>query len=90
MSTAESEVLQAKEVEKQVLSQYNVVSDPLLNEWVNEVAKRDWGQVARKDLPYNIKILDAADINSFTIGGGYVYVNEGLLDFVQSDDELAA
>ncbi|MBD5653816.1 MAG: M48 family metalloprotease, partial [Candidatus Eremiobacteraeota bacterium] len=39
--------------------------------------------------PYNIKILDAADINSFTIGGGYVYINEGLLDFVQSDDELA-
>jgi hypothetical protein len=88
MSTA-TEVEQAKEEEKQVLSQYNVVSDPLLNMWVNEVAERDWGQVARKDLPYNIKILDAADINSFTIGGGYIYVNEGLLDFVQSDDELA-
>ena len=88
MSTA-AEVLQAKETEKSVLSQYNVVSDPLLNAWVNEVANRDWSQVSRKDLPYNIKILDAADINSFTIGGGYVYVNEGLLDFVQSDDELA-
>jgi len=88
MSTA-AEVLQAKETEKQVLNQYNVVSDPLLNAWVNEVANKDWSQVARKDLPYNVKILDAADINSFTIGGGYVYINEGLLDFVQSDDELA-
>ncbi len=88
MSTA-TEVEQAKEQEKQVLSQYNVVSDPLLNAWVNGVAERDWSQVARRDLPYNIKILDAPDINSFTIGGGYIYVNEGLLDFVQSDDELA-
>jgi predicted Zn-dependent protease len=88
MSTAQ-EVEQAKETEKQVLNQFNVVSDPLLNAWVNEVAERDWAQVARKDLPYNIKILDSADINSFTIGGGYIYVNEGLLDFVQSDDELA-
>ena len=88
MSTA-AEVAQAKEEEKQVLSQYNVVSDPLLNGWVNEVAERDWSQVARRDLPYNIKILDASDINSFTIGGGYIYVNVGLLDFVQSDDELA-
>jgi predicted Zn-dependent protease len=88
MSTA-AEVQQAKENEKQVLSQYNVVSDPLLNAWVNEVAEKDWGQVARRDLPYNIKILDASDINSFTIGGGYIYVNVGLLDFVQSDDELA-
>jgi predicted Zn-dependent protease len=89
MSTA-AEVEQAKEEEKSVLSQYNVVTDPLLNRWVNEVAEKDWTQVARRDVPYNIKILDAADINSFTIGGGYIYVNEGLLDFVQSDDELAA
>ncbi len=87
-STA-TEVEQAKQEEKQVLSQYNVVSDPLLNQWVNETAERDWAEVARRDVPYNIKILDAPDVNSFTLGGGYIYVNEGLLDFVQSDDELA-
>lgn len=88
MTTA-AEILQAKEQEKQIIEQYNVVSDPLMNAWVNDVANRIWGQVARRDLPYNIKILDSPDINSFTIGGGYIYVNEGLLDFVQSDDELA-
>ena len=88
MSTA-TEVQQAKEDEKQVLGQYNVVADPLLNTWVNEVGSKVWGQVARRDLPYNIKVLDSPDINAFTIGGGYIYVNEGLLDFVQSDDELA-
>ncbi len=88
MSTA-AEVQQAKEEEKQILSQYNVVADPLLNAWVNDVGNKVWGQVARRDLPYNIKILDAPDVNAFTIGGGYVYLNEGLLDFVQSDDELA-
>ena len=88
MTTA-AEILQAKEQEKQIIDQYNIVNDPLMNAWVNDVANRLWGQVARRDLPYNIKILDSADINSFTIGGGYVYVNEGLLDFVQSDDELA-
>ncbi len=87
--TTASEVQQAKEEEKQVLNQYNVIADPLLNAWVNDVGNRVWGQVARRDLPYNIKILDAPDVNAFTIGGGYVYVNEGLLDFVQSDDELA-
>ncbi len=84
-----SEIAQAKEEEKQILGQYNVVTDPLLNAWVNDVSNNVWGQVARKDLPYNVKILDTADVNAFTIGGGYLYVNEGLLDFVQSDDELA-
>ncbi len=88
MSTS-SEVEQAKQQEKQIISQYNIVQDPLLNEWVNDVSNRLWGQVARRDVPYNIKIIDSPEINSFTIGGGYIYVNEGLLDFVQSDDELA-
>jgi len=87
-STA-AEIEQAKEEEKQVLSQYNVVTDPLLNAWVRSVAEKDWTQVARTDLPYNVKILDTDEVDSFTIGGGYIYVNEGLLDFVQSDDELA-
>ncbi len=88
MSTA-AEVEQAKEQEKSIIAQYNVVKDPLLNAWVQGVADKLWGQVARRDVPYNIKILDSADINSFTIGGGYLYINAGLLDFVQSDDELA-
>ena len=84
-----SEIAQAKELDKQVLEQYNVVSDPLLNQWVNEVGQTLWTEAARKDVPYNVKILDAQDINAFTIGGGYIYVNEGTIDFVQSDDELA-
>jgi predicted Zn-dependent protease len=88
MST-QAEVQQAKEEEKQIIEQYNVVTDPLMNRWVGEVSDKLWNQVARRDLPYNIKILDSPEINSFTIGGGYVYVNSGLLDFVQSDDELA-
>jgi predicted Zn-dependent protease len=87
-STA-SEIQQAKQDEKRVLNQYNVVLDPLLNRWVNDVGNNLWAQTARKDVPYNVKILDSQDINSFTIGGGYIYVNEGLLDFVQSEDELA-
>jgi tetratricopeptide (TPR) repeat protein len=88
--TTQSEILQAKETDKQVLEQYNVVADPLLNQWCNDVGNKLWAQTARKDVPYNIKVLDVQGVNSFTIGGGYIYMNEGTLDFVQSDDELAS
>jgi hypothetical protein len=88
-TTTASEIAQAKEIDKQIVEQYNIISDPLLNGWVNDVGQTLWTEVARKDVPYNVKILDAQDINAFTIGGGYIYVNEGTVDFVQSDDELA-
>jgi hypothetical protein len=83
------EVQIGKQTDKQVTDSTNVVTDPLLNAWVNGITTKLWAQVARKDIPYNIKILDVADVNAFSTLGGYVYVNEGTLDFVQSDDELA-
>src|SRR6202790_5463689 len=84
------EVQLGKETDKQVTDSTNVVSDPLLNAWVDGITAKLWAQVARKDVPYNIKVLDVSDINAFSTLGGYVYVNEGTLDFVQSDDELAS
>jgi Zn-dependent protease with chaperone function len=89
VSTA-SEIQMGQEEDKQVTSQYGVVKDPLLTEWVTDVTNKLWDQVARTDVPYNIKILDVSDVNAFSTLGGYVYVDSGTLDFVQSDDELAA
>jgi predicted Zn-dependent protease len=84
-----SEVQIGKEYDKQITDSTVIVTDPLLNQWVNDVSNRLWAQTARKDVPYSIKILDVPDINAFSTLGGYIYINEGTLDFVQSDDELA-
>ncbi len=87
-STA-AEVAQARAVDREIVAEQGTVDDPLLNAWVQRVAAREWPLVARKDLPYTVKILDENAVNAFTIGGGAVYINEGALDFVSSDDELA-
>jgi Peptidase family M48 len=84
-----TEVQIGKEYDKQITDQNVVVTDPLLNGWVNDISNKLWAQTARKDVPYSIKILDESDINAFSTMGGYIYINEGTLDFVQSDDELA-
>lgn len=38
---------------------------------------------------YQFFVVDDKDVNAFSLPGGYIYVNKGLLDYVQSDDELA-
>jgi predicted Zn-dependent protease len=78
-----------QDYDKQIVEQTNVVSDPLLNSWVNEISTNLWTQTARKDVPYSIKILDVSDVNAFSTLGGFIYMDVGTLDFVQSDDELA-
>ncbi|MEA2687414.1 MAG: hypothetical protein QOD51_21 [Candidatus Eremiobacteraeota bacterium] len=84
-----TEVSIGKEYDKQITDSTVVVTDPLINQWVNDVSGKLWAQTARKDIPYSIKVLDVGDINAFSTLGGYIYINEGTLDFVQSDDELA-
>jgi len=84
------EIQLGQQADRQVQDQYTVIKDPLEVAWVNDVAHKLWAQVARKDLNYSIKVLDQPDVNAFATLGGFVYIDEGTLDFVQSDDELAA
>ena len=39
---------------------------------------------------YQVKVIDSNAINAFSIPGGYLYYTQGLLQAVESDDELAA
>ncbi|MFY9719993.1 MAG: M48 family metalloprotease [Candidatus Cybelea sp.] len=89
MST-QAEIALGQSEDQQIVSGSVIETDPLLNAYVNGVASNLWNQVQRKDVPYSIKIIKDSQINSFATVGGFVYVYEGLIDFVQSDDELAS
>jgi len=89
MSTA-AEIQLGQQEDQQIVAGSVIETDPLLNAYVQGIAENLWNQVARKDVPYSVKIIKDDSINSFATMGGFVYVNEGLVDFVQSDDELAS
>ncbi len=88
MST-QAEIALGQSEDQQIVASSVIETDPLLNAYVQGVAGNLWNQVERKDVPYSVKIIKDSQVNSFATVGGFVYVNEGLIDFVQSDDELA-
>ncbi len=49
-----------------------------------------WGDRRHAQFEYKFKLVQDKDINAFSLPGGYIYVFEGLVDFAQSDDEIAA
>jgi predicted Zn-dependent protease len=89
MST-QAEIALGQSEDQQIVASSVVETDPLLNAYVQGVAGNLWNQVARKDVPYSVKIIKDTQVNSFATLGGFVYINEGLIDFAQSDDELAS
>lgn len=48
-----------------------------------------WGINRLSRFNYTFKVVDSKDINAFSLPGGFIYVNKGLIDACQSDHELA-
>jgi predicted Zn-dependent protease len=47
-----------------------------------------WGEKRLSVFDYTFKVVEDKDVNAFSLPGGYVYVNEGLIKYAESDDEL--
>ena len=84
------EVKLGTRVSKEIESHYRIVTNPAQVERLTRVGEAITRVVERQDLQYHFKIVDVAGVNALSIPGGWVYVTEGMMRFVRSDDELAA
>ena len=64
--------------------------DPALSAYVGDVASRLVPGVTRKGIQYHFHVIDSLGINAFALPGGQIFVLRGLLNFVQSEAELAS
>jgi Zn-dependent protease with chaperone function len=63
-------------------------SDPEVYDYINGLAQK----IARHSdaqVPFTIKVIDSPDLNIFSLPGGYLYVNQGLITQLDSEAELA-
>ncbi len=66
-----------------------ILNDPASTDYLNQVGQKVAAVSQRPQLEYHFKIVDSPSINAFSLPGGYVYVNRGLLEVVESEAELA-
>ena len=87
LSLAE-EIRIGKDVNRQVVRQHKVASSPAATKRLRDLAKPLLAQVKREGISYTFTVLVSPEINAFSHLGGYVYVNQGLLNFAKSDAEV--
>jgi len=78
------------EEHEKVLASMPMLEDEELLAYVREVGNKVAKVSHRPNLEYTFNIIDSPDINAFALPGGYVYVNRGLLTFMNSEADLAA
>ena len=89
MSESREKEIGAEEHAK-VLASQPVYQDADLLAYVTEVGNRIAAVSHRPNLGYTYTIIDSPSINAMALPGGYVYVNRGLLTFMNTEAQLAA
>lgn len=77
-----------REMDKEIRRKFKIVSEPALNNRLERIGQRVASTSDRKDIPYYFSVIKDEELNAFTIPGGFVYVNKGLMD-AANNDELA-
>ena len=74
----------------QILQQLPVYNDPALQDYVQTVGERVAAQGDRPELQYTFTVIDSPDVNAFALPGGYIYINRGLMAYMETEAQLAA
>lgn len=90
MTTTDKEVEMGRKLATQVESELTFVADEPMQERVRHIGQRLAAVSDRKELVYSFAVVKDEEANAFSLPGGYVFVNEGLVKKTASDDELAS
>lgn len=84
----QSEVSLGKLISKQVELQYPLSKDKKKLNRLNLIGDKIARVSDRQDLRYYLKVVKDKELNAFSLPGGFVYINSGLMEKAD-DDELA-
>lgn len=87
--STDKEVAMGQSINRQVEKELKFTNDPLQKKRVEDIGKKIAAASDRKEIDYIFQVLEDDTVNAVALPGGYVYVNTGLLDKVDNDDELA-
>lgn len=84
------EIALGQQSHRQVIQQFGVYDEkPELNRLVDQTGRRLAASSQRPNLPWHFTVLDTPMVNAMALPGGYIYITRGMLETINSTDELA-
>lgn len=84
-----AEVRMGRSLARKLEEKIGLLEDDLVQQRIDRIGQEVAAVCDRRDITYHFKVLADEDVNAVSLPGGYIYVNYGLVDIVDSDDELA-
>jgi beta-barrel assembly-enhancing protease len=89
MLTPEEEVELGRTLAAEYEKQVELLRHPRIDSYLNGIVRRLGEASQRPGWPYQVRAVNLAQVNAIAIPGGFLYVNRGLLEFVEDENELA-
>jgi beta-barrel assembly-enhancing protease len=74
----------------QVLAQLQLVDDPFVNQYINDLGHYLITPLETKNFPFHFYVIKDNTLNAFAAPGGHIFVFSGLIEAMDTLDELAA
>src|SRR5437588_3963155 len=84
----EKEMALGRQLAIEVEREAKMVDDPIIGEYVNRLGQ-NLARNSDAKMPITFKIIDSDSVNAFTLPGGHVFVNSGLIRVAETEAELA-
>jgi len=89
MPSEGSEEKTGREMYEKMMSEGAAYDDKLLQDYVNRIGQSLVANAGRTSTNFTFTVLDNPNINAFATPGGYIYVNRGLMAYLDGEAELA-
>jgi predicted Zn-dependent protease len=85
----EQEMALGRQLSAEVARQAHLIDDPIVSEYINRLGQN---LVRNSDVTFPVRftLIEADEINAFTLPGGFIYVNTGTLRLSDNEAELAS
>lgn len=78
-----------RELAAEIRQQAEVVEDPMVQKFIDQMGGRIVGVTELADRPWEFHVIRDSSVNAFNIPGGHVFVNTGLISAARTPSELA-
>ena len=88
--SVEEEIEIGRTANEQVRKQVPELKDSMVTRYVRDVGKRLVGAAQGAKYPYTFAVADLPEINAFSLPGGPVWINRGVLSKAANESQVAA
>ncbi len=87
--SVKQEEAMAREFMKEVLNRFELVEDPVIVDYVNEIGEKIVATLPPQPFKYKFYVIHQSVYNAFATPAGNIFINSGLIEAMESEEELA-